>query len=357
MNLGSPDSTSVKDVKNYLNEFLMDERVIDSHYLVRTVLVKGIISPFRAPKSAEAYQSIWTEDGSPLVSITKQLRVELQKEIAEPVIIAMRYGNPTMKSAYDSLLSEYPDLQEVVLVPLYPHYAMSSYETAVAHARTVHKKGRYPFGIITVKPFYKDPDYIDALAESMKPYLVNSKAQTPNSNTENDQNNPNSQSPIPDSTFAGHLLFSYHSIPERHIYKTDVTRMHCLQSANCCDGFSPAHEFCYRHQCFMTTKLVAERLGIPKEKYSVSFQSKLGRSEWLKPSTTMRMEQMPAEGIKDLVVVCPSFVSDCLETLEEIAIREKEGFLKAGGETYTFIPCMNTRPQWVKALANLIAKS
>ncbi len=330
MNLGSPDSTSVKDVKNYLNEFLMDERVIDSPYLVRTVLVKGIISPFRAPKSAEAYQSIWTEDGSPLVSITKQLRVELQKEIAEPVIIAMRYGNPNMKSAYDSLLAEYPDLQEVVLVPLYPHYAMSSYETAVAHARTVHKKGRYPFGIITVKPFYKDPDYIESLAESMKPYLTNQNS---------------------------HLLFSYHSIPERHIHKTDVTRIHCLQSANCCDGFSPAHEFCYRHQCFMTTKLVAERLGIPKEKYSVSFQSKLGRSEWLKPSTTMRMEQMPAEGIKDLVVVCPSFVSDCLETLEEIAIREKEGFLKAGGETYTFIPCMNTQPQWVKALASLIAKS
>ncbi len=327
MNLGSPDSTGVKDVKNYLTEFLMDERVIDSPYLFRSILVKGIITPFRAPKSAEAYQSIWTDEGSPLVSITKQLRIALEKEINEPVEVSMRYGSPSMKTAYDSLLAKHPAIQEVVLVPLYPHYAMSSYETAVAHAKTVHSKGNYRFRITVVKPFYNDPNYIAALAESMKPYLENSK---------------------------NHLLFSYHSIPERHIHKSDMTGHHCLQSPGCCETPSAAHRYCYRHQCLMTTKLVTEYLGIPKYQYSVSFQSKLGRSEWLKPSTTLRMTQMPQEGIKNLSVVCPSFVSDCLETLEEIAIREKENFLAAGGESFTFIPCMNVQPGWVKAVAQLV---
>ncbi len=327
MNLGSPDSTEVKDVKNYLTEFLMDERVIDSPYLLRSVLVKGIITPFRSPKSAEAYQSIWTEEGSPLVSITKKLRIELEKEIHEPVEVSMRYGNPTMKTAYDIMLAKHPGIEEIVLVPLYPHYAMSSYETAVTHAKTVYSAGKYPFRIRVVKPFYDDPNYIAALAESMRPYVNSNK---------------------------GHLLFSYHSIPERHILKSDMTGAHCLQSAGCCETPSAAHRYCYRHQCLMTTKLVTEYLGIPKDRYSVSFQSKLGRSEWLKPSTTLRMEQMPKEGIKDLVVVCPSFVSDCLETLEEIAIREKENFLAAGGESFTFIPCMNTQPRWVKAVAQLV---
>ena len=329
MNLGSPDSTSVKDVRNYLKEFLMDERVIDSPYVVRSVLVKGIITPFRAPKSAEAYASIWTDEGSPLVAITRHQKEALEKEIAEPVEIAMRYGSPNMKTAYDNLKSKYPDLEEVVLVPLYPHYAMSSYETAVEHAKLTHHKWRYPFKITVVEPFYNHPAYITALSESMRPYLEKNK---------------------------GHLLFSYHSIPERHIMKSDVTGNHCLKSADCCETDSYAHKFCYRHQCFVTTRLVTEYLGIPKDKYSVSFQSKLGRSEWLKPSTTLRMEQMPKEGIKDLLVVSPAFVSDCLETLEELAIREKENFINAGGQSFTFIPCMNTNPGWIKALVELIGK-
>ena len=326
MNLGSPDSTEVKDVRNYLNEFLMDERVIDSPYLWRTILVKGIITPFRTSKSAEAYKAIWTKEGSPLVSITKELGNVLQKEIPEPVAVSMRYGQPNMKSAYDELNTQYPGLEEVVLVPLYPHYAMSSYETAVEHAKSIHQKGKYTFRISVIPPFYDNAGYIEALAESIKPYLDDKS----------------------------HLLFSYHSIPERHIHKSDITGHHCLNAANCCSTPSPAHAHCYRHQCFETTKLVTSYLGLKKSQYSVSFQSKLGRSEWLKPSTTLRMEQMPQEGIKNLLVASPAFVSDCLETLEELAIREKENFLKAGGESFTFIPCMNTQPKWVKALAKLI---
>ena len=326
MNLGSPDSTKVSDVRAYLNEFLMDERVIDSPYIIRTLLVKGIITPFRAPKSAEAYSAIWGQDGSPLVSITHDLKKALQKQISEPIEVAMRYGNPSMKIAYDQMHKKHPEVEEVILLPLYPHYAMSSYETAVEHAKNVHKKHKYSFRITTVPPFYDHPAYISALAESIKEKL------TPGS----------------------HLLFSYHSIPERHIKKSDVTGNHCLCTTHCCETPSPAHAYCYRHQCFVTTRLVTQRLGISADNYSVSFQSKLGRSEWLKPSTTMRMDQMPTEGIKNLSVVCPSFVSDCLETLEEIGIREKENFLKAGGETFTFIPCMNTHPAWINAVIDLM---
>lgn len=327
MNLGSPDSTSVSDVRKYLNEFLMDERVIDSPYLVRTMLVKGIITPFRAPKSAEAYGSIWTKDGSPLVHITRMLQAEVSKQTSDPVVIAMRYGRPDMKWAYEEVLRLQPDTEEVVLLPLYPHYAMSSYETAVEHARAIHAKNKYGFGIMFVPPFYNHPTYIQALAESMAPYLKDSSA---------------------------HLLFSYHSIPERHIHKSDPTGSHCLKSENCCSVSSEAHKYCYRHQCYETTRLVVAALGLKQGSYSVAFQSKLGRSEWLKPATTARMEQLPGEGIKNLVVVCPSFVSDCLETLEEIAIRERENFMNAGGEAYEYIPCMNIQQPWVNAVMTLL---
>ncbi|MBX2907475.1 MAG: ferrochelatase [Taibaiella sp.] len=329
MNLGSPDSTSVSDVRRYLNEFLMDERVIDSPWLVRTLLVKGIITPFRAPKSAEAYESIWTKNGSPLVHITSELSERVAERTGLPTVMAMRYGTPTMETAYKQLLEIAPDVEDVVLLPLYPHYAMSSYETAVEHAKTYHKKGGYRFKISFVPPFYDHPAFIDALAESMRPAVSGNPA---------------------------HILFSYHSIPERHIQKSDVTGTHCLKSADCCSANSEAHKYCYRHQCYVTTKLVAEKLGLPKERYSVSFQSKLGRSAWLTPATTARMNEMPAEGTKDLIVVCPSFVSDCLETLEEIAIREKENFMNAGGNTYQYIPCMNTDPVWVDAVVSLIGQ-
>ena len=327
MNLGSPDSTSVKDVRRYLNEFLMDKRVIDVPYLWRFLLVKGIITPFRAPKSAEAYRSIWTAKGSPLVELTKQLQRALQELISEPVEIAMRYGKPDPGDAFKKLLQKQPSLEEVILVPLYPHYAMSSYETATEYAKQIHAKRGYPFKLRVVKPFYNEPKYIHALAESIRPYLTNEY---------------------------DHILFSYHGLPERHIHKTDVTAHHCLQSPNCCEENSPSHAYCYRHQIITTTRLVAKRLGIPIEKYSFSFQSRLGRDEWLKPYTALRLEQMPTEGIKKLLVVCPAFVSDCLETLEEIALRGKESFLHSGGEEFTFIPCMNIDAQWVEALNSII---
>lgn len=330
MNLGSPDSTEVKDVKRYLDEFLMDERVIDKPWLLRALLVKGIIVPFRAPKSAEAYKSIWTEKGSPLIVISKDQERALQQEMQEPVVIAMRYGNPSPKKAYDELVQKNPDLEEVVVVPMYPHYAMSSYETAVEYAKEQYQEGKYAFRLTFIKPFYNNAEYIDALCESIKPYLESDYDQ---------------------------ILFSYHGVPERHILKGDITGQHCLKVADCCDVPSPAHQYCYRHQCWTTTKLVAQKLGIPNQKWGFSFQSRLGRDPWLQPYTAMRLEQLPHEGVKKLLVVCPAFVADCLETLEEIGEEGKETFLHAGGERFEMIPCLNVHPLWIGAMAKWISQT
>lgn len=327
MNLGSPDSTEVKDVKRYLDEFLMDERVIDKPWLFRALLVKGIIVPFRAPKSAEAYKSIWTDKGSPLILISKQLRDALKKKVEEPVAIAMRYGNPSPKAAFDELVETNPDLEEVIAVPMYPHYAMSSYETAVEYAKEQHRKSGYKFKLTTIKPYYDNEEYLQALCESIQPFL---------------------------STGYDHILFSYHGVPERHIHKGDITGQYCLRVADCCETPSSAHQYCYRHQCLVTTKLVAERLGIPKEKWSMTFQSRLGRDPWLQPYTAQRFEELPKQGVKKLLVVCPAFVSDCLETLEEIAEEGKEIFMHAGGESFEMIPCLNVHPLWVSAIAKWV---
>ncbi len=327
MNLGSPDSTSVPDLKVYLKEFLMDERVIDKPLWLRTLLVKGIIVPTRAPKSAEAYKTIWWEEGSPLVVLTERLQKALQEKVTEPVGIAMRYRKPNPKTAYDNLLKKMPDLEEVILVPLYPHYAMSSWETAVVYMKEIHKKYNYSFELKTVPPFYKHPAYINALAESMKPYLQDDYDQ---------------------------LLFSYHGIPERHVLKTDPTKQHCMQVDNCCYKSSDSHPTCYRHQVTMTSELVAKKLGLKKNQWAQSYQSRLGRDPWLLPSTQERLPNLPKEGVKKIKVVCPSFISDCLETLEEIEERGKEDFIANGGEKYEYIPCVNISETWVNALVQLI---
>jgi ferrochelatase len=242
----------------------------------------------------------------------------------------MRYGNPDPQKAYENLLKRIPALEEVILMPLYPHYAMSSYETAVEYMKEVHKKNGYAFKLTTVEPYYDDKDYINALSESIKPYLQNDFDK---------------------------LLFSYHGVPERHILKGDITGNHCLKSADCCQIDSPAHKYCYRHHCFKTTALVTNELQIPKEKFELSFQSRLGRDKWLSPYTAQRLSELPKEGAKKLLIACPAFVSDCLETLEEIAEQGKEIFLHAGGESFTMIPCLNTHPLWVSAIVKLLPPS
>lgn len=326
-NLGSPDSFRVKDVKTYLDEFLMDERVIDVPHLLRKILVKGFIVPLRSPKSAEKYKSIWTEDGSPLIHISRLVQKKLESVINMPVELCMRYANPTPDDALKRLFLKFPQLETVILLPLYPHYAMSSYETAVEHVKSAHSKGGYGFDLKVIKPYYNNPSYLHALTNSIKPYL---------------------------KVKYDRILFSYHGIPKRHILKTDTTHSHCFSCDDCCSIKSVAHDTCYRHQVFETTREVAHRLGIPESKFSVSFQSRLGRDEWLKPFTADQLKKLPAQGVRKLLIVCPAFVSDCLETLEEIKIEGQEIFMENGGEEFTFIPCLNDNDDWIAALEKLI---
>jgi protoporphyrin/coproporphyrin ferrochelatase len=328
-NLGSPDSYQIRDVRSYLREFLMDERVIDIPNPWRSILVKGIIVPFRAPKSAAKYKTIWTENGSPLIHISRQVQVKLEEALQMPVELCMRYANPSPVGALDRLHLQNPSLEEVILVPLYPHYAMSSYETAVEQVKQIHQQGKYLFQLKVVPPFYNDPGYIQALANSIQPFL---------------------SSPF------DHILFSYHGIPERHVKKTDVTKVHCLLQNDCCNVNSEAHRKCYRHQVNITTQLTARTLCLSEEKYSVSFQSRLGADAWLKPFTTEQLVEFPKRGVKNLLIVCPAFVSDCLETLEEIEVEGRETFLKNGGERFEVIPCLNERADWIVALAELVKK-
>lgn len=329
-NLGSPDSTEVSDVKKYLSEFLMDERVIDIPYLIRSFLVKGIIVPFRSPKSAEKYKLIWTKDGSPLIHISRQVQASLQQQMQMPVELCMRYGNPTAEAAFERLISGNPDLEEVILVPLYPHYAMSSYETAVMQIKNIHQSRGYRFSLAVVPPFYNQPKYIQSLAATVQPYLAES----------------------PD-----HILFSYHGIPERHIRKTDKVTRACLKSDQCCEVNSAAHPTCYRHQVFKTTDLTAAALGLSKGSYSTSFQSRLGSDDWLQPYTSAVLSQLPKQGVRKLLVLSPAFVSDCLETLEEIQMEGRKTFLDNGGKEFIVVPCLNDRSDWIHTLESLVKEN
>ncbi len=325
MNLGSPDSTSVADVRRYLNEFLMDKHVLDFPALFRFLLVKGVITPFRAPKSAEAYRRIWRKDGSPLIILTQQLGNAVQQKVKYPVTIAMRYGNPSPKAAFDELIKKHPGIKEVTVFPLYPHYTMSSYETAVAYSKNIHRKNKYPFSLKFVSPFYQRPEYLSALAERIRPFLAD----------EYDK-----------------ILFSYHGLPERHMRKDDVSIEKAKELRNGDFVMPPVN---YQKQCFETSKAIAALLNIPEEKYETSFQSRLKQAgnEWIKPYTALRLEELPQEGVKKLLVVCPAFINDCLETLEEIEMEGRHSFLESGGESFTYIPCLNDHPDWVDALIKL----
>ncbi len=325
VNLGSPDSTENSDVRTYLRQFLSDPRVLDIPVWKRKPLVDVVITPFRAPKSAEAYEKVWTSEGSPLIVSTEKVRDLLRKRIDLPVEIGMRYGNPSTESGVQALLDH--DVDEIFLIPLYPHYAMSSYETAVACTQRAVEKLAPNVRLVVQPPFYDDPDYIDALIEVAEPYL------------EDDFD---------------HVLFSYHGIPERHLQATDPSGCYCLKMENCCQTKHPAHSFCYRHQCYTTTKAFTDKIGLSEDKFSISFQSRLGRDPWLKPYTDKELERLPSQNKKKLVIMSPAFVSDCLETIEELGMEGEEDFLKAGGKEYRLVPCLNEHPRWIDVLERFV---
>ncbi len=327
VNLGSPDSTSEQDVRTYLREFLMDKYVIDAPYLIRKMIVEWFILPKRPRESAHAYSQIWWPEGSPLMVITERFRDQLQKRLENPVAIGMRYGKPSIRSGLQALVAQ--DCDEVLLVPLYPQYAMATVRTVVEKARADLHALCDPMEMKVLPVFFDDPLYIQALVHSAEPSL---------------------------SQGFDHLLFSYHGVPERHLKKTDPTGKHCLKNAACCSMLSPAHLTCYRHQCMRTTQEFARAARLPEGKWSVSFQSRLGVDKWIGPATDEEIERLGREGVKKLLVICPAFVADCLETLEEIGIRGKEAFLAAGGEAFHMIPCLNDDKIWVEALATLITR-
>lgn len=324
VNLGSPDSPTAKDVKPYLDEFLMDGRVIDVPLLFRNLLVRGIILRTRPKKSAQAYAKIWWEEGSPLVVISERFTEKVRKKVNMPVALGMRYGSITIKKALQELQDQ--QVTEVLLVPLYPHYAMSSYETVVVKTMQVQQESFPQMKLATLPAFYKNSEYIKVLAESIASELKDFEYD--------------------------HVLFSYHGIPERHIRKSDPTKFHCKIDGSCCSINSVAHNTCYRHQVYATTEMVKNYLNLPKEKLSSSFQSRLAGDPWLKPYTDYEFVRLAKEGKKRLAVVTAAFVSDCLETLEEIAMEGKHQFLDAGGDEFKHIPCLNDSDAWVQVMAN-----
>ncbi|WP_438972285.1 ferrochelatase [Polaribacter sp.] len=330
VNLGSPASTSTKDVRNYLEEFLMDERVIDAPKWLRTILVKGIILNTRPKKSAKAYKKIWWDEGSPLIVLSERLLDKVQQKTELPVALAMRYGSPSIKTGLQELHDK--GVTDVLIVPLYPQHAMATTDTILVLAEELRQEFFPQMKFNHIPAFYHKKDYIKVLGDSIKNHLEGKEWDK--------------------------ILFSYHGIPERHVRKSDITKNHCKpnDSVNfeCCKTNSTAHEFCYKHQCYETTKQVVEYLDLQPHQYFVSFQSRLAGDPWLQPYTDKMLEKYPEEGVKKLAVVTPAFVSDCLETLEEIAMEGKEEFLKAGGDAFYAIPCINDSDDWVDVLVNWI---
>lgn len=329
VNLGSPASTAVADVRSYLNQFLMDPYVIDLPWPVRRLLVSLILVK-RPEQSAHAYASIWWDEGSPLVVLSKRLQQAMTQEWTRgPVELAMRYGEPSIETVLTKLASQ--GIKNITLAPLYPQFADSTVTTVIEEARRVVRAHSLKVKFSVLQAFYDQPEYLEALVESVRPHLLQPH---------------------------DHLLLSFHGLPERHLLKLDPTRNHCLKGPDCCKTAPPeVLATCYRAQCIQSAEAFAKLMGIPDGKWSVSFQSRLGRAKWIEPYTEVRLEELAAQGVKKLLVMCPAFVADCIETLEEIGDRGAEQFKEAGGEELTLIPCLNDDPNWAAALNKLCERA
>lgn len=325
INLGTPSEPTVKAVRHYLREFLSDPLVIDINPLARWMLVNLIIVPFRAPKSLKAYQKIWMKEGSPLLFYSRALKDKVQEKLGTSHLVefAMRYGEPSIEPA----LKKFKEARvgQIKVFPLYPQYALSSTQSTINEVKKIASRLGLENQIKIIPSFYQHPLFIKAFAERGRPVLESLK---------------------PD-----HILFSFHGLPERQIHK--VHPDFCLLKENCCDDVNDRNQNCYRAQCFATARAIARELNLQPTQYSVSFQSRLGRTPWIKPYTDLVLADLPKKGKKRLAVFCPAFVADCLETLEEIGIRNRELFISKGGEDLRLIPSLNDHPEWVKAIASL----
>lgn len=319
INLGTPNSTAVADVRRYLREFLTDKRVIDIPAPLRYFLVYGLIVPFRAKKSAHAYNQIWTEQGSPLLFHSQNLVSQLQKTIGTEykIVLGMRYGKPSITSA----INELKECERIIILPLYPQYSSAATGSSMEEVMRVLASQEVIPSVNIIRDFYQHPAYISAQAGIIKSYL-------------------NAES---------HLLFSYHGIPERQIQKSGCNNV----CSEICPPISEINQGCYKAQCYQTSRLLAAELKLAPEQYSTAFQSRLGKTPWIKPYTDEVLDELAANGIKNLIISCPSFVADCLETLEEIGMRAQEQWLELGGEQFTMVPCLNDDSQWIKAILNI----
>lgn len=325
INIGTPEAPETQPVRRYLKQFLSDPRVVDISWLGRQLLLNLFILPFRPKKSAEAYQAIWTSEGSPLLIETEKFCSGLQEKLGDSfyVLPAMRYGEPSLEKALDRV----KDFPRVILFPMFPQYASSSTGSCLELCFNYFAKQNNVPAVKVVEPYYQKPGFIKSLLASCEESV--------------------------DLTEWDHLLLSYHGLPQRQIQKSEVA------GAKICDQEKPCpmgteNRFCYRAQCYQTSRLLTKELGLNSSQYTVAFQSRLGRTPWIKPYTDEVLETFVKSGIKRLVVMCPSFVADCLETLEEIGIRAKEDWLKLGGTDLKLVPCLNHSKLWIEVSASLV---
>ena len=322
INLGSPKDLELESIKEYLKQFLSDDLVIDYPKLLQQILVNWIIIPSRYKNTREAYSEIWTKNGSPLINDTRILGEKVSLKSDTPVEVSMRYQFPSIKEGLVNLKKK--GCSEILVVPLYPHYAMSTVLTTENEVKRIENELELDLKLNFIGAFYNEQEYISSLSKVIR-------------------NNRNKESDF--------LLFSYHGIPNRHLVKTDPTKSHCLQVKNCCDVESKAKPFCYKAQVIETSKLCAERLELKENEWGISFQSRIGPG-WIQPFTDKELVRLAEEGVRNLDVVCPAFVTDNLETLEEMNIRGRETFLEAGGKSFNYIPCLNDDESWVDFLVN-----
>jgi ferrochelatase len=331
LNLGTPDSPAVSDVRRYLREFLSDPRVIDIPSALRWLLVWGVIVPFRAPKSAQAYAKIWTPQGSPLLVHSRALSEAVAKELGAGWVVelAMRYREPTIRAALARMAEA--QVNQLVVLPLFPQYAEASTGSALAKLDEEIRHSGMSVKLATIPAFYDEPGFTDSVAAVAREPLRDF-----------------------DPDF---MLFSYHGLPERQVRASDRSGRHCLERDDCCASVVSANRDCYRAQCFATTRSVARALELAPDRFSTSFQSRLGRTPWIQPFTDRVLPQLAARGIRRLAVICPSFTADCLETLEEIGIRAAAQWQDLGGDALTLIPAVNAQPIWVRATADLLRQA
>ena len=328
VNLGSPKELNKKSVKEYLKSFLSDDLVVDLPKFFQQSILHAFILHFRPRKTLHAYKQIWTKEGSPLIVSTKKIAKKLTKKTNWRVEVAMRYEEPSIENALKTLKEE--GCNKLFVVPLYPHNAMATTITTEMEVKRVAESLSYDLNLIFIKPFYDNEKYIDALKKSIDPFIQKEKFDK--------------------------LIFSYHGIPKRQAKKTDITGSHCFSSSDCCETICPGSSDCYRAHTVQASNKVAEKLGLSDSQWEIAYQSRLGPG-WLTPFTDKRLAEMPNKDLKSVLVVCPSFISDCLETLEEIEIRGRETFFNSGGQNMTYIPCLNDSGDTINLLESLVLES